>query len=110
MVEPSVMSALEKKGIPSIDSLEQGSTEIVWFVTAPFAPKKGNKPVTGVKRITKNKKEYVQIFAVGPTGKCVRVSVWGGKELPDPFSLYCAEVKKDDFGASTTTWKMKRLS
>ena len=110
MIEPQILEALEKKEIGSIDDLEHGESKVVWFVVAPTASKKGAKPVTGVKKKTKNGKEYIQVFGVGPTGKANRISVWGGKELPAAFTLFCAEVKKDDFGNSTTVWKMKSLS
>jgi DNA polymerase III alpha subunit len=110
MIDIEILAALEKKGVNSIDDLEHGDTAVVWFVTAPVAAKKGGKPVTGIKKKTRNGKEYVQIFAVGPTGKATKISVWGGKELPDPFILCCAEVKRDDFGASTTVWKLREIT
>lgn len=110
MLDPKVVTTLEKKGIKSIDELEQGDPEIIWFVTVPTSHKKGAEPTTGILKKTKNGKEYVQIFGAGPTGKSHRINVWGGKELPDAFSLFCAEVKRDDFGASTTQWKLRQVS
>ena len=110
MIDKRLLDALESKNIQSIDDLEQGETKVIWFVVTPTAQKKGGKPVVGLKKKTKNGKEYVQIFTSGPHGKSHRVSVWGRKELPEPFTLYCAEVKKDEYGNSTASFKMKELA
>lgn len=110
MIDSQILEALEKKQIGSIDDLEQGEEKVVWFVATLMATKKGGKPTIGMKKKTKNGKDYIQIFGIGPMGKATRISVWGGKQFPEPFTLFCAEVKKDDYGASTTVWKMKTLS
>lgn len=110
MIDKRLLDALESRNIGSIDDVELGEPQVVWFVAAPSAPKKGAKPVVGVKKKTKNGKEYVQIYVVGPHGKACRLSVWGRKELPEPFTLFCAEVKKDEYGYSTAGFKMKELS
>jgi DNA polymerase-3 subunit alpha len=110
LIDHSLLSAFETKGINSIDALEPGDPQVVWFVAVPVAPKKGTKPSVGLKKTTKTGKEYVQIFALGPTGKVNRITVWGCKNLPEPFTIFCAEVKKDDFGMSTTQWKMREIS
>ena len=107
---PSPWKVGSHTDVGSIDDIEHGESRVVWFVAAPSATKKGAKAVTGLKKKTKNGKEYTQVFGVGPTGKPHRISVWGGKDLPVPFTLFCAEVNKDDYGASTTTWKMRKIA
>ncbi len=110
LIDPTLLAALENKGIKSIDDLEPGDPSLVWMVSTPFSPKKGVPPATGIKRVSKAGKEYLQIYVAGPTGKSYRVTVWGSKELPEPFTLFCAEVKKDDFGLSTSLWKMRKIA
>ena len=109
LIDVNVMAALEGKGIKSIEEIEQGDAELAWMIVVPTSPRKGADPVPGVKKTTKNGKEFVQIFVAGPTGKSHRVTVWGSKEIPDSFSLLCAEVKRDDFGISTSQWKMRKI-
>jgi ribosomal protein S13 len=110
MFDPALFRKLEEKGIKTIEELEVGDTNIVWFVTVLAAIKKGGEAVSGVKKRTKNGKEYVQAFVTGPIGKPVRMNLWGGKELLEPFNLCVGEVKRDDFGFSTTTWKLKVIA
>jgi hypothetical protein len=109
LIDSNILSALESKGIKSIDDIEQEDEELAWMIVVPTSPKKGAEPVTGIKKSSKNGKEYIQIFVAGPTGKSHRVTVWGSKELPEPFSLLCAEVKRDNFGVSTSQWKMRKI-
>lgn len=109
-INDDVYAALQSRGIKSIDELEDGQTDVVWYVTVPVAAKRGAQPTTGTKKKTRGGKEYVQINVAGESGVNHRVSVWGGKDLPEPFVLYCAEAKRDDFGVSTTNWKAKRIA
>ena len=110
MFDASYFNKLEEKGINSIEDLEMGQTNLAWFVTVLAPVKKGGEPASGIKKRTKNGKEYVQAFVAGPIGKPIRVSVWGCKELLEPFQLCVAELKRDDYGFSTTTWKLKVIS
>lgn len=110
MFEPGVFDKLAQKGVKSIEDLEVGETDLVWFITVAAPAKKGAAPVAGVIKQTKNKKTYVQAFVTGLVGKPLRINVWGGKELFEPYKLFVAEVKRDDFGLSTTTWKTKEIA
>lgn len=108
MFDPKVMDRLVAKGVRSVEDLEPGEEDVVWFVTVLSAGgKKGGTPVPGVMKRTKNRKEYLQAFVTGPVGKPMRLNVWGGKQLMDPFRLCVGTVKRDDYGLSTTTWKVK---
>ena len=109
MFEQSLFDKLAARNVGSIEDIEVGGTEVAWFVTV-VAGKKGKVPTAGSMKKTRNGKEYAQIYAAGPTGKPLRVNVWGAKELFEPFGLYAAEIKRDDFGLSTTTWKTKEIA
>ena len=80
MFDPALILKLESKGFKHIEELELGDNELVWFVTVLATAKKGGKPTSGLKKKTKNGKEYVQAFVTGPIGKPLKVSVWGRKE------------------------------
>ena len=110
MFDPKLIAKIESKGIKGIEELEHGDNELVWFVTIMATGKKGGKPTSGIQKKTRNGKEYIQAFVTGPVGKPLKVSVWGRKELYDPFKLMVAEVKRDDYGFSTTGWKMKEIT
>ena len=110
MFEQALFDKLGQKGVGSIEDLEVGKTDVVWFVTVVASGKKQKQPSAGTMKKTRNGKEYAQIFAAGPTGKPLRVNVWGAKTLYEPYKLYVGEVKRDDFGLSTTTWKTKEIS
>lgn len=100
MIDPVMLENLEKKGVIPIDDLEQGQTQICWFVIAGGTLKK-----------TKNGKQYLQLQVLGPVGKSHRMNVWGWKDgmTFDEYELCFAEVKRDDFGCSTMSWKLKSI-
>jgi hypothetical protein len=110
MFDPEIFGRMDNKGVGSIEDLELGETDVVWFVTVLATVKKGGEPVAGLKKRSKAGKDYVQVFVTGPIGKPIRLSVWTAKELLEPFRLYVAEVKKDDFGVSTGLWKVKLIA
>lgn len=110
LINPDVLAAFERKGVSSIEDVELGEEKVVWFMTIPQPVKKGGQPVVGVQCQTKNKRDYVRIFASGPSGKGVRMAVWGMKDLPEPFVLFVCEVKRDDYGFSTNHHRLKAIS
>ena len=110
LFDQKLFDKLEEKGIPPVEELEVGQTKLVWFVTVLTAVKKGGEPVAGIIKKTKNGKEYVQAFVTGPVGKPLRMNLWGCKELLEPFRLCVGEVKRDDFGLSSTNWKLKVIA
>jgi len=110
MFDGSLFKKLEDKGIAPIEELDTGKTDLVWFVTVMSNGKKGATPSAGVLKKTKNGKTYVQAFITGAVGKVIRMNVWGAKDLLDPFKLYVGEVKRDDYGFSTTAWKAKEIA
>jgi hypothetical protein len=110
MFDPGIFDKLGQKGVASIEDLEVGQTDLVWFVTVLASGKKQKAPSAGSMKRTRNGKEYAQIFVAGPTGKPIKVNVWGAKQINEPYKLICAEVKRDDFGFSSTTWKMREIA
>jgi len=110
MFDPFIFERLDEKDVRAIEDLETGQTDIVWFVTVLAAGKKGAAPSAGVKKKTKNGKEYVQAYVTGPIGKPLRLTLWGCKELPEPFKLCVAEVRRDEYGLSTAKFKVKVIA
>lgn len=98
LLEPAVLQRLEDKGIKSIDAWT--SKDLYWFCVVGSTAKK-----------TKAGKHYLQLNVVGPVGKPTRLNVWGwdGVKQFDEYALCVAEVDKNDFGASTTMWRLKAL-
>jgi len=109
IVDPDILDSLNRKNITSIDDVEFGSTDVVWFITVIASPKKG-KPTGGVVKTTRNGKQYVQAYVMGSSGSVKRVTMWGIKHIPEPYVLYVAEVKRDDYGFSTSASKMRALT
>lgn len=101
LLSQSLHDKLYDKDVKPIDQFENGDTDIGWFVVQKTSPK-----------VTKNKKKYLEIEALGPVGKPVRLRAWGwdGVKVLQPLSVYLGEIKKDDFGCSTTMWKIKEIA
>ena len=100
MVNPTLLLKLSEKGVRPIEQLETGDKDICWFCIQGAAPKQ-----------TKNGKKYLMVEAIGANGKAQRLNVWGwdGVRKFNPYSLCLAEVERNDFGHSTTLWKLKEL-
>jgi hypothetical protein len=99
MFDPEIMDKFDEKGVKPIDQLEEGEKDIVWFAVQESTLKK-----------TKNGKSYVQIDAVGSSGKSTKLNVWGSSNLIEPMTLCFAEVERNEFGAATSNWKLKVLT
>jgi len=110
MFDASIFKKLDDKNIIPIEDLEVGETGIVWFTTINASGKKGEASTSGVKKQTRNGKEYVQAYVTGTIGKMVRLSIWGCTELFDPFKLCISEVERNEYGYSTTKWKVKVIA
>jgi DNA polymerase III alpha subunit len=98
VADPDTIARLTEKDVMSIDKLESGEEDIVWFVTTASVMKK-----------TRAGKPYAQATVVGPSGKTFQLKIWNSKTpLPD-YSVYVAQVRKDDFGYSTVSFKLKHI-
>jgi hypothetical protein len=67
------------------------------------------KTTSGEVKKTKNGKDYLQLRIAGPSGKGLNLKIWGNAMCPVPYTLCCAEIKKDAFGLSTNSFKFKIL-
>ncbi len=99
LMDPVVLQRLEDRGVRSIDEWDR--KDIYWFCIKGTIPKK-----------TKNGKQYLLIEGVGPVGKQYRVNAWGwdGQRTFAPYTVVLAELDKNDFGVSTTLWRVKELT
>lgn len=100
LVPRHILKKFDDKDVKPIDAMELGS-DVCWFVVLGAKEKK-----------TKNGKTYTLIDAAGPNGKKINLRVWGAKD-PTAYPTYAvclAEVEKNDFGCSSTAWKVKILS
>jgi len=89
----------KQKGVKPIDALELGEEANVWFCVQEAIVKK-----------TRNGKVYLQLQVVTDSGKA-RVNVWGWKDTTtefEPYEFNLAQAKRDDYGCSTGSWKLKR--
>lgn len=99
MVGKEVIDKLTQKGVKSIDEWE--GKDLYWFCVKSAEP-----------RVTKNKKSYLVMEVVGPAGITRRLNVWSydGKKTFSPYAPCIAEIDRNDFGHSTTMWRLKELT
>jgi len=99
LLEPEVLKRLEEKGVRSLD--EWDKKDLYWFCIQDALPKK-----------TKTGKQYLLFQASGPLGKMYRMNSWGWDGLKKfaPWQVVIAEVDRNDFGFSTTMWRVKELT
>jgi DNA polymerase III alpha subunit len=97
LIDPAVFKLFEKNNVRSIDAHDgQG---IYWFCIQKSYPK-----------MTKAKRPYLLVEAVGTSGKPIKVHVWSWDSVPIPDYAVCyAEVSRNDFGFSTSLRKLKIL-
>jgi TPP-dependent 2-oxoacid decarboxylase len=89
LVPDKVMEKLIEKSVPSIDDIDEEESDVAWFCV---------QNVT--KKVSKNKKPYLLIDAIGPVGKAHKIYVWS---MPDvkKMSIMMAPLEKSAFGYST---------
>ena len=97
VVSQDVLDHMASKNIISLSELKDGSKDVCWFI-----------PVKTVPKMTKNKKPYLLIEAIGLDGVRKRMFMWGwkGQEIP-LYSLCAAEVSSNNFGMSCKQYKFK---
>lgn len=99
MVEPELIDRLLEKGVRSVDDWDK--RDIYWFVIMEAKPKK-----------TKNGKQYLLLTVQGPEGRTYRMNAWGWdgiREFP-AYALVLGEVDRNDYGFSTTMWRVKEIT
>ena len=96
LIPSMLLEKLNQKEILSLD--EYTSKNLYWFMIVDAVPK-----------LTKNKKPYFILNAMGATGEKYKIFCWGvpnGSTLA-PYSFCVGEVDKNDFGMSTSWYKIK---
>lgn len=98
VISPEQQNFLAQKSVKSIDHWE--GKNLYWAIAVEVTPK-----------LTKNKKEYLQVKFVGDGNKQYRAFLWGCK---DPSAVptntaYIAEFDKSDFGFSTNQYKLRKI-
>lgn len=102
IVPNEVLMKLNAKGITSIDDAEEDVESIHWLVVVDM---KINK--------TKKGKSYARLTCIGAAGNQQTMNIWGynpDKNQIEKYSAYLAEVSKNDWGLSTQSWKMRKIS
>lgn len=98
LLSPELICRLEQKGVKDIDQYE--GPDIYWFVVKDSV----------IKKAKKSNKPYAVVTAIGAVGTQKRINVWGAKEPLEQYGLYVAEIDANDFGMSTASWKLKRIT
>lgn len=94
IVSQTKLKELTDKGVRSVDDFD--TKNLYWFVVVDCKMK-----------TTKNKKSYAVIEVMGHVGKHQRINVWGAREPYLQHALYIAELDSNEFGKSTTSWKIR---
>lgn len=102
IVDKHVIDNIEARGAMSIDSDDVKNVErsLVWFFVGDV-----------IKKRSKNGKPYIVIDAIGASSNHVRLFCWSVNESTtiNRFSLCIADVNNDDFGMSTTRFKIREI-
>jgi DNA polymerase-3 subunit alpha len=98
LIPEEIMKKLDEKEIKSVDEAEESS--VYWFIVTDIK-----------KKLTKTKKQYLLITAMGLSGQTKRVFCWGyndSYELP-LYSLCISALEIDSFGCKTFMNRIKIL-
>lgn len=100
MFPEEIVQKLKKKNVKSVLELNDGETNVAWFCITSIIEGK-----------TKNGKTFLKLGITDTESRVGSMRVWGKPNLSEvePYTLWIGEVKKDDWGFSTTSWKMKKI-
>jgi DNA-directed DNA polymerase III PolC len=95
-----IMKKLRSNSIKSIFDVEEGKTEISWFCITSATEKK-----------TKNDKSFVKLNIIDSESRVGSLRVWGklSASSVEPYTIWIAEVKKDGWGYSAQSWKLRQI-
>lgn len=96
LVDNKKLAKLAEKGVRSVDEYDE--PDIYWFAV-----------VSCEMKMTKNKKTYALLRVMGTVGKEKRINVWGAKAPFQANNVYIAELEANDYGMSTTSWKVRPI-
>jgi len=95
-----VMSHLKNKGVKSAMEIAENSTDVAWFCVTAATEKK-----------TKNGKSFVRLNIMDSENRIGTMRVWGklSADSVEPYTLWIAEIKRDDWGFSAQSWKLRQI-
>lgn len=96
----SFIDRVQSKGVLSVFSVPGGEKGVGWMCAAEVQQK-----------VTKKGKAFLRIRAIDNENNSGWIRVWGNfAELPEPYTLWIAEVDNDaNWGMATTSWKLKQV-
>jgi len=96
----AMMKKLKKLNVKSALEIEEGKTEIAWFCITSVSEKK-----------TKAGKTFLKMNIMDSESRIGSMRVWGkmSASLIDPYTIWIAEVKKDEWGYSAQSWKLRKI-
>jgi len=96
----SIIHQIKQKKVKSALELEDKSSDIVWFCITTAEEKKA-----------KSGKSFAKLNILDSDNRIGTIRVWGKFDVSqvDPYSIWIAEVKKDDWGLSAQAWKMHQV-
>jgi DNA polymerase III alpha subunit len=95
-----IMELIARKGIrPALD-LNPGESNIGWFCVSSAEEKKTKKGTT-----------YVKLNIMDNANRNGNVKIWGKLNASkiEPYTLWIAELKRDDWGLSGQSWNLKLI-
>lgn len=93
-----IMEQIKNKGVKSALEIPSGGADIAWFCVTEATEKK-----------TKNGKSFTRLKILDRDNRVGMMRVWGRKDPIEPYTLWLAEVKHDEWGYSATGWKLKQI-
>lgn len=101
VINEKLLEKFQKFEIKSIDNFEEGEDKkVVWMVVDSVE-----------KKISKKGKPYFLISAMGSSGKQNKIYCWNVNDNTNilDYSVLVAEVSKNDFGLSTSMFKIRTI-
>lgn len=96
----NIVSLIKSKGVPSALLVEEGTSAVAWFCI-----------VDAVEKKTKNGKPFGKLTIMDSESRTGSMKVWGKLNIAEvePYTLWIAEVKRDSWGLSATSWRMRMI-
>jgi DNA polymerase-3 subunit alpha len=98
---PAIMDKIKKSELKPITELSGKVTDVVWFCIQEIHEKK-----------TKNGKIFYRMRVCDNNSESCWLRVWTKfKEVPDPYTIWIAEVAStESWGCSTSSYKMRKIN
>ena len=95
-----ILENLKKKNVKSAFEIEESAPDVAWFCITSAQEKK-----------SKSGKTFARLNIMDADNRIGTMRVWGKFDVSqvDAYSLWIAEVKKDEWGLSAAGWKMHQI-